>query len=74
MRVGSVDVVGRFRCSNRRLIRLEGLGGGEPSRVLVAATDVAVQLKESHRGGMVNGVPCAAPKCVRLQLNRIVFT
>ena len=63
VRVDNVDVVGRLRCSNRRRMRSEGFGGGDPLRVLIAAAEVAVQLKESHRGGTVKGVPCAAPKC-----------
>ena len=67
--VGSVGVVGRLRCRRSRRIRSEGLGGGWPSRVFVAARDVAVQLKESQRGGIVNGVPCADPKCCSLRRN-----
>ena len=46
-------------------MRSEGVWGGDPSRVLVAAGDVAVQLKDAHKGGIVNRVPWAEPKCLQ---------
>ena len=51
-------------------MRSDGLSGGVPSRVLVAARDVLVQLKDLHRGGTVKGVPWAEPKCFVLPLTR----
>ena len=62
--VASVEVVGRLKCDKRRRIKSDGLCGGLPSRVLVASSEVAVQLKDWHKGGIVNGVPCAEPKCL----------
>ena len=55
--VGRVGVVGHFRCRSSHRMRSDGLSGGFPSSVFVAARDNAVQLKDLHTGGTVNGVP-----------------